>query len=155
MTELQQGLQQARHFHDVLGYRQALWEEGRAELVLEVQRYHLNFGGVIHGGVLSTLLDVVCAQAGLYCPHPARVRMGVTLSLTTTFTGQASGGTIRAIGTLRAQGRRIFSSSGEVVDADGRLLAMGEATLRYRTGSESAEGVPRPKSREDHRRGDA
>jgi uncharacterized protein (TIGR00369 family) len=147
LTELQQGLRSARHFHDVMGYRQGAWEEGRAELLLDVQPYHLNFGGVIHGGVLTTLLDVVCAQAGLYCPYPDRVRMGITLSLTTTFTGQASGGTVRAIGTLRASGRKIFSSSGEVVDENGRLLAMGEATFRFRGGSESPEGVPRDQQR--------
>lgn len=153
MTELEQGLQQARHFHDVMGYRQGTWEEGRAELLLDVQPYHLNFGGVIHGGVLTTLLDVVCAQAGLYCPHPGRIRMGITLSLTTTFTGQATGGTIRAVGTLRASGRKIFSSSGEVLDEAGRLLAMGEATYRFRSGSESPEGIPRGERRVG--RGDA
>lgn len=135
-------LDEARHFHDVLGYRQLEWEDGRAVLALELQPYHLNISGVVHGGVLTTLLDIACAQAGLYCPYPGRIRKGITLSLTTTFTGQASGGTLRVIGTLRSRGRRIFSSSGEVLDDGGRLLAMGEGTFRIRSGSEDPGGVP-------------
>ena len=62
--------------------------------------------------------------------------------LNTTFTGQCSGGVIRAIGRRRAGGTRIFNSSGEVRDADDRLLAIGEATFRLRSGSEQAQGVP-------------
>jgi uncharacterized protein (TIGR00369 family) len=126
-------LAEARAFHDVLGHRQTLWEDGRAELELEIRPYHLNIGGVLHGGVLSALLDIACAQAGLYTPDWSRIRKAVTLSLTTTFTGQTSGGTIRVIGTLRSRGRRIFNSSGEVFSDDGRLLAMGQGTFRLRS----------------------
>lgn len=131
-------LDQARGFADMLGFRQVQWEEGRAVLELELRPYHLNLAGVIHGGVLMSLLDIVCAQAGLYHPDPSQIRRAVTLSLTTTFTGQASAGVIRAIGTLRSQGSRIFNSSGEILDDSGRLLAMGEGTFRYRSGRNSA-----------------
>jgi len=123
-----------RGFHDVLGYRQAEWSDGRAVLELELQPHHLNLGGVVHGGVLCTMLDVVCAQAGTYCPEPGVIRKAITLSLTTTFTGQASHGRIRAVGTLRSRGTRIFNSSGEIFDQEGRLLAIGEGTFRLRSG---------------------
>lgn len=129
-------------FHSVLGYRQSSWEEGRMVIELTVDQRHLNLGGVIHGGVLTSLLDVACAAAGTYCPHPGRIRRAITLSLTTTFTGQCSGGVIRVVGTKRAGGTRIFNSSGEVFDEDGRLLAFGEGTFRIRSGSEKPEGVP-------------
>jgi uncharacterized protein (TIGR00369 family) len=129
-------------FHAVLGYRQVSWEEGRAVLELTVEQRHINLGGVIHGGVLTSLLDIACAEAGTYCPYPGRMRKAITLSLTTTFTGQCSGGVIRVVGTKRAGGTRIFNSSGEVFDQDGRLLAFGEGTFRIRSGSEKPEGVP-------------
>lgn len=129
-------------FHEVLGYRQAEWREGYAVLTLEVQPHHLNLGGVLHGGVLVSLLDIVCAQAGLYCPYPGRIRKAITLSLSSTFTGQANAGVIRAVGTLRASGTRIFNSTGEVFSEDGRLLALAEGTFRTRSGSEKPEGVP-------------
>lgn len=129
-------------FHAMLGYRQAGWEEDCAVIELELTPDHLNLGGVVHGGVLASLLDVVMAQAGTYCPYPGRLRKAITLSMTTTFTGQCSGGVIRATGRKRAGGRRIFNSTGEVHDANGNLLAMGEGTFRTRSGSESPEGVP-------------
>lgn len=129
-------------FHSLLGYRQFSWEEGRAVLELTIDQRHINLGGVIHGGVLASLLDIACAEAGTYCPYPGRIRKAITLSLTTTFTGQCSGGVIRVIGTKKAGGTRIFNSSGEVFDQDGRLLAFGEGTFRIRSGSENPQGVP-------------
>lgn len=129
-------------FHQVLGYRQVSWTEDEAVIELDVQACHLNMAGVLHGGVMTALLDVVLAEAGTYCPYPGRVRKAITLVLNTTFTGQCSGGVIRAIGRRRAGGSRIFNSSGEIRDSEDRLLAIGEATFRLRSGSEQPEGVP-------------
>jgi len=129
-------------FHQVLGYRQVSWSEDEAVIELDLQACHLNMAGVLHGGVITALLDVVLAEAGTYCPYPGRVRKAITLVLNTTFTGQCSGGVVRAIGRRRAGGSRIFNSSGEVRDQHDRLLAIGEATFRLRSGSEHAEGVP-------------
>ncbi len=129
-------------FHNLLGYRQVAWEDGRAVIELEIQPQHLNLAGVIHGGVLTSLLDVALAEAGTYCPYPGRMRKAITLSLTTTFTGQCSGGVIQVTGIKRAGGRRIFNSTGEVRDQDGNLLAIAEGTFRLRSGSEDPQGMP-------------
>ncbi|WP_235937723.1 PaaI family thioesterase [Marinobacter caseinilyticus] len=129
-------------FHRLLGYRQVSWEENRAVLELELQPKHINLGGVVHGGVLTSLLDIVLAEAGTYCPFPGRMRKAITLSLTTTFTGQCSSGVIRVTGERRAGGQRIFNSSGEARDEAGNLLAIAEGTFRIRSGSEKPEGVP-------------
>ncbi|MEQ9547922.1 MAG: PaaI family thioesterase [Marinobacter sp.] len=129
-------------FHNLLGYRQVSWEENEAVIELDLQPRHLNLGGVIHGGVLTSLLDIVLAEAGTYCPYPGRMRKAITLSLTTTFTGQCSGGTIRVTGRKRAGGTRIFNSTGEVHDDKGNLLAIAEGTFRIRSGSEKPKGVP-------------
>ncbi|MDX1817931.1 MAG: PaaI family thioesterase [Marinobacter sp.] len=129
-------------FHNLLGYRQVSWEENEAVIALDLQPKHLNLGGVIHGGVLTSLLDIAMAEAGTYCPYPGRMRKAITLSLTTTFTGQCSGGVIRVTGRKRAGGTRIFNSTGEVHDEQGNLLAIAEGTFRIRSGSEKPEGVP-------------
>lgn len=129
-------------FHQVLGYRQVSWEEDRAVIELEIQPQHLNLAGVIHGGVLTSLLDVALAEAGTYCPYPGRMRKAITLSLTTTFTGQCTGGVIQVIGVKRAGGSRIFNSTGEVRDQNGNLLAIAEGTFRLRSGSEDPRGMP-------------
>ena len=129
-------------FHDLLGYRQASWEENEAVIELELEPKHLNLGGVIHGGVLTSLVDIAMAQAGTHCPFSGRMRRAITLSLTTTFTGQCSSGTIRVTGRKRAGGTRIFNSTGEVHDDKGNLLAIAEGTFRIRSGSDKPEGVP-------------
>lgn len=125
-------------FHDLLGYRLVSLHANEVVIELALESRHLNRSGVVHGGVLMSLLDIVMADAGLQCSDPERVRRALTLSLTTTFTGQCSGGVIRAIGVKRAGGRRIFNSSGEIRDQQGQLLAMGEGTFRLRSGSEDA-----------------
>ncbi|AQU85260.1 MAG: PaaI family thioesterase [Halomonas sp.] len=125
-------------FHDLLGYRLVSLHENEVVIELALESRHLNRSGVVHGGVLMSLLDIVMADAGLQCSDPERVRRALTLSLTTTFTGQCRGGVIRAIGVKRAGGRRIFNSSGEIRDQQGQLLAMGEGTFRLRSGSEDA-----------------
>lgn len=129
-------------FQDLLGYRLAEWEDGRAVLELEVLPKHGNRAGVLHGGVLATLIDTACGFAATWCPHPGRARRVVTLQLTTSFLGQARHGLVRAVGTRKASGSRIVFCAAEVFDEHGRLIATGEGTFRYRSGSESPEGVP-------------
>ena len=124
-------------FHRNMGYRFAAWREGEAELVMPVRPRHLNRAGVLHGGVLMSLIDTACGFAGCYCPVPGRTRVAVSLPLTTSFVAQCSGGTVRTIARARGGGRRIFIATAEVLDDTGRLLALGEGTYRYRRGSES------------------
>ncbi|MCH2557617.1 MAG: PaaI family thioesterase [Alcanivorax sp.] len=129
-------------FPALVGFEFLEWREGRAVLGLQVTDRHLNLAGLIHGGVLATLLDVAGACAGTFCPYPDRVRKAITLSMTTTFTGQSGKGYIRAIGTKRAGGSRIFNSTVDVYDAEERLLIIGEGTFRLRSGSEDPRGQP-------------
>ncbi|WP_232314856.1 PaaI family thioesterase [Oceanibaculum pacificum] len=137
------GLEPTSGFQQTMGYRLVEWREGYAALEMDVEPKHLNRAGVIHGGVAASLLDTVCGFSGCYCPDPARVRKAVTLSLTTQYLGQASAGTLRAVARVRGGGRKIFFCAGEVFGPDGTLIAAGEGTFRYRSGSEDAAGSPR------------
>ena len=51
--------------------------------------------------VLATLIDTACGFAGCYCAEPGRVRRAVTLTMSTSFLGQAAAGDI-----LTAKARR-------------------------------------------------
>ena len=129
-------------FNDLLGLRIAQWSEDRAVLEIEIDERHLNRSGVLHGGVLATLIDAACGFAGCYCPLPGRVRKALTLSLTTSFTGQARSGTVRAIASKRPGGRKIFVATAEVTNNRGEIIGLGQGTYRYRSGSEDESGVP-------------
>ncbi|EWY39227.1 hypothetical protein N825_07820 [Skermanella stibiiresistens SB22] len=129
-------------FQRTMRYQLAEWRPDEAVLTLDVLPRHLNRNGVVHGGVLATLIDTVGGFAGTYCTVPGNKRGAVTLSLTTTFMAQASGGTLRAVARRRGGGRKIFMVTCEIFAGD-TLVAMGEGTYRYRAGSENPEGVPR------------
>ncbi|RDB43045.1 PaaI family thioesterase [Halomonas sp. DQ26W] len=129
-------------YHELLGMRVVEWSDGLAVVELVADNTHLNRSGIVHGGVLTSMLDSALSLAGLYCEAPGRVRRGMTLSLTTTFVGPATTGMLRATGRVRGGGRKVYMSNGEVTGANGELLAIAEGAFRRRSGSESLEGIP-------------
>jgi uncharacterized protein (TIGR00369 family) len=129
-------------FRGLVGFRLVEWQPDFAVLELDIGPQHLNRSKVLHGGVMTTLIDTVCGYAGCHCSVPGNTRKAMTLSLTTSFTGQASKGIIRAIGRKRSGGRKIYVATAEVFNGTGELIALGESTQRYRSGSETMEGSP-------------
>ena len=130
-------------FADLVGYRLQNWHEDQAEVVMEVGPSHLNRSGVLHGGVLTTLLDTGCGYSGTYCTVPGNVRRAFTLSLNTHFVGTARlGQQLLCKARKTGGGATIFFATAEVRDQEGRLVAQGEGVFRYRRGSGSPEGLP-------------
>ncbi|WP_245624347.1 PaaI family thioesterase [Belnapia moabensis] len=130
-------------YHQHLGITVEEWREGYARLVCETAPFHANRSGIVHGGLLLSMIDQAAAFAGLYCATPGRVRRAVTLDLDCRFTGQAAiGGRLVAEGRVVTGGRNVFFARTEVFDAEGRMVAFGASTHRYRAGSGDPEGVP-------------
>jgi uncharacterized protein (TIGR00369 family) len=129
-------------FRQLVGYRVASWRDGAADLTLTIGPRHLNRSGVLHGGVIATLIDAAGGYAGCYCAKPGHVRRSVTVSLSTQFLAQAKTGVLMAKARVRGGGTKIFVTTIEVVDGSGRLVAIGEGVYRYRSGSENPDGVP-------------
>ncbi|MBP2230539.1 PaaI family thioesterase [Azospirillum agricola] len=143
MTDLLKG-ESPSGYQELLGYRLSRWEEGSAEMELPVDDRHLNRAGVVHGGVLTSLLDTVSGFAATFCPHEGRVRRVVTLSLATSFLGQSRNGTLVATARLRGGGRKIVGVAAEIRHREtGALLATSEGMFKYRPGSENREGMER------------
>lgn len=129
-------------FGRMLGFRVTEWRDGHVRMEMDITPEHLNRSGVLHGGVIASLLDTACGYAGTWCPVAGNVRWAITVNMTTSFTGQARGGTITTIGRKRGGGRRIFFASADVLDESGQILGFGDCVQRYRSGSEDPEGVP-------------
>lgn len=130
-------------FADLVGYRLADWSEGRADIVLTVTERHLNRSAILHGGVLTTLLDTAAGYAGCYCAVPGHVRRAMTLQLSTQFLAPAlEGMRLIASGRLTGGGRSVFFAEAEVRDDDGTLIGRGEGVFKYRSGHGDPEGVP-------------
>ncbi len=121
----------ASHLGDLLGFDMLEWREGFARVRCAIHTHHLNRGGIVHGGVLMTLLDEVGAAAGVYAPIREQRRRSVTVSLNCQFTGRAQSGAMIATGIVARAGRNIYFSRSEVCSEAGELLAFGASTHRW------------------------
>jgi uncharacterized protein (TIGR00369 family) len=130
-------------YHDLLGIALLEWREDYARVACETGRQHTNRSGIVHGGLILSMIDQAAAYAGLWCSVPGNVRRAVTLDLDCRFTGQVASGRLTAEGKVVTRGRNIFFCRTEVFDADGKLVAFGASTHRWRAGSESVEGQKR------------
>jgi uncharacterized protein (TIGR00369 family) len=128
-------------FRKLIGYRMTRWEEGFAEVKLEIGPQHINAKGIVHGGVLMTLLDGASGRAVAWCARPGHVRSAVTQSLAVTFIKAARGGQITAQARVKG-GKRTVAVVAEAFDADGHLVAQAQGVFHYFKGSEHRDGVP-------------
>ena len=130
------------NFRDLVGYRVVEWEEDRARLELAVDERHLNRSGILHGGVLTTVMDAAGGYAGTFCTVRGNVRRCVTVSLDAKFLASAAGQRITVEARREGGGRRIFFASIEVRDDTGRRLAIGHGVYRLNRDSADLTGVP-------------
>lgn len=132
----------ASPYHTHLGVQVAEWRDGYARLVCNTVAHHANRSGIVHGGLLLSLIDQAAAFAGLFCPFPGRVRRAVTLDLDCRFTGQAKiGERLTAEGRVVTAGRNVFFCRTEVFNVAGQMVAYSGSTHRYRAGSGDLNGV--------------
>jgi len=130
-------------YRRLLGYRTKVWREAYGEVEMIIGPEHLNSLGVVHGGIYASLLDASLGHAVSFCTTPGNARYSATVSLTTTFVASASAGTLIAVGRIDGIHGRLVTASGEVLDGDGKLLAVGQGSFLYFPGSERPEGVPK------------
>ena len=115
-----------------MGLKLTKWEEGQAHFEMKIAPWQLNRQGVLQGGVVATLLDAVCGYAGLYSAPGEPLVNGFTISLSVDFVANTQVGTLKAIGTKIGGGKQIFFARGEIFAEDGRLIASGQGSFKYR-----------------------
>jgi uncharacterized protein (TIGR00369 family) len=118
-------------FNKELGFRMVEWSPDHAVLALDLEPWHLNRYGIVHGGILAAIIDAAGGYAGVYPTEPGRKRRCVTVSMTTNYLGQAKSGTITAAARRQGGGKTLFTATAEVHGPDGTLLAIGQGTYRY------------------------
>ncbi|WP_226893810.1 PaaI family thioesterase [Nisaea sediminum] len=119
-------------FNADIGFRLTEWTDGYAKMELDLTEKHLNRSGILHGGVLATMIDAVGGYCGVWVPKGSDKKRALTLSLTTSYLGQAKEGTIVAYGKRRGGGKSVFFATCEVYNPEGVLIAMGEGTYKIR-----------------------
>ena len=104
--------------------------EGSARLSLPVEPHLRNSLGTAHGGVIMSLLDVALCTAARTL-HPDSIGV-VTIDLSTSFIGGASGAKLIAEARVLKDGRSMIFVEAEAKNVDGSLVAKAIATVRVR-----------------------
>src|SRR5262245_45243143 len=112
----------------VLGFGLAEVGDGRAVFTIEPGEHQYNPIGMVHGGVLATVLDSAMGCA-VHSTLPAGVGY-TTLELKVNYVRAVTRRTPRlfAEGRIVHAGRRIATAEGRVVDDAGKLYAHGTTT---------------------------
>ncbi|KPF70528.1 hypothetical protein IP84_02195 [beta proteobacterium AAP99] len=124
-------------FHDDLGLDYGPVEGGRAECYLDVGRRHTNSWGVVHGGVVMTMLDVAMAMAGRSV-QASQQGGNVTVEMKTTFVRGAKGPRLTARGTCFHTSTSMAFCEGELIDSEGQVCAKASGTFKFLKSWEAA-----------------
>ena len=104
-------------------------EHGRVEFTCELDESAYNPIGVVHGGLVCTLLDTVVGCA-VHTTLP--VGTGYTsIDLNVSYLRPVHGtsGPLTAVGTVVKPGRRVAFAEGAVTDAAGKVVATATSSL--------------------------
>ncbi len=117
-------------FLELLSIRRVNCHDGKANVKMTVGEKHLRTLGILHGGVVTSLLDTAMGMAaGTYCPDGHYV---VTVQLNANFIRPAwDGETLLATGEIRHSGRQTAVALGEIRADDDVLVATGTGTFMY------------------------
>lgn len=117
-------------FMDWLGVCNAEASNGWAKLELAVEEWHQRSMGMLHGGVMASLLDSAMGMAA-YSLAPED-RMVVTVQLSVNFIrAPKAGDHLSAVGEIIHSGQQTAVGRGQVHMLDGRLAGSGTATFLY------------------------
>lgn len=103
-------------FRELVGLQLVEAEEGRAVVELLAEDRHLNPGGTVHGGAVSTLIDVAMAEA--LNPMTGEEERPVTIEIKVNYLEPGRPGTLVCTASVRKGGKRITIVEAEVVQRE-------------------------------------
>ncbi|NWQ42854.1 PaaI family thioesterase [Bacillus sp. EB106-08-02-XG196] len=126
LWKIEEKLMENNNFRKLLGVKIEDISEGAAVLSLSIREDLLQSGNMVHGGVLSVLIDSVIGTAVRTVLDPNE--FSVTAEMNINYFRPAIKGKIFAEGKLVNKGKLLIVGTGEIKDEEGRLLAIGKAT---------------------------
>jgi len=114
-------------------------EFDKSVVALELADFHLQPFGIVHGGVVATLIDTATFWAAFLRLPECDGLVNVDLKL--NYLQPAVDGRLTARGTCMRQGRSICYSQAGVFDDNERLIAHGTSTLMVLEGKGLNLGV--------------
>jgi uncharacterized protein (TIGR00369 family) len=119
------------HFAGLLGIEWLDDDPAAAHARLAVRDELLQPFGIVHGGVLSTLVESVCSRATALAVYgEGMVAMGQSINV--SFLRPISAGSIEVLATARHRGRTTWVWEVEITDDQERLCALVRMTIAVR-----------------------
>ena len=114
---------------EFLGFKLIDWKDGYARLEMPVRSDHRNTVGFLHGGVISSLLDIAGAVAGSY--GDAKESVSITVNLNVNFMAPHQGDTAVGGGELVRTTTSLFFTQARLLDPENnRLCATATGTYK-------------------------
>jgi uncharacterized protein (TIGR00369 family) len=115
-------------FDDFIGINIIGFVENDFVVELLIESKHLNPAGIVHGGVLCTLLDTAMAKA-FFETLPVEKRLGAAIELKINFLRPTVSGKLTAFGKLVNPTKRTAYAEGYILNEKGKLVAKASSTL--------------------------
>ena len=114
---------------EFLGFKLVNWKEGYARVEMPVRGEHRNTVGYLHGGVISSLLDIAGAVAGSY--GDAKDSVSITVNLNVNFMAPHQADNVVAEGELIRTTSSLFFAQAKLLDPENnRLCATATGTYK-------------------------
>ena len=127
VTAVRDGELPADPMMEALGIEVVEAEHGRVVMAAAPSGPHMNLGGIVHGGFLSTLMDCATGFA-LHTTLPAGGTAPHVSAAYSFLRAGRAGVKLRCEARVLRAGTRLGHVRCEVTDDDGRLVATGETT---------------------------
>ena len=128
-------------YPELIGLRIAQLDFDRCRIDLALDHRHMQPFGIVHGGVLATLIDTATFWAGfMRLPEDAGL---VNVDLKLNYLKAVTQGELRAEGRCLRAGRQLSYAEASVYDAAGELVAHGTSTLMALPGKGLRLDVPK------------
>jgi uncharacterized protein (TIGR00369 family) len=126
-------------YPELIGMEFAALDFDSCRIDLDLGKRHMQPFGIVHGGVLATLIDTATFWAAfLRLPEDAGL---VNVDLKLNYLKAVAGGHLRAEGRCLRAGRQISYAEASVFDEAGELIAHGTSTLMALPGKGLKLGV--------------
>lgn len=106
-------------------------DDGSVEVAVDLEALHLREGGIVHGGVMMTMLDSAMAASIRRTTTPQEWIASVNIS--TDFLVGAKHGRLIAKGWPERRGKTLAFARGELRDESGALVARAQGIWAVRS----------------------
>ncbi len=133
-------------FRKWLGVEYEVMEDGHAVVGMKIREEMCNLRGVVQGGVIASLIDVVMATAAAGGNYDTRKRPMATLELKVNYLAAATGKRLTARADVVRAGSRTAAVRSEIHDDSGEICAVGLGTfMTRRVHPTDPDGIVPPK----------